>query len=64
MLSGVDQTYVLFAVFHPLRSSLLYLASISIVLPTAAAHVIPASSQQGDWVLSISRVSSVFLLLR
>jgi len=46
-----------------MRSSLLYLAAIGIVLPTAAAHIIPAEHQSPDWVLSISRVAAVVLLL-
>jgi len=46
-----------------LHSSLLYLAAIGIVLPTAAAHVVPKSNQGGDWVLNVSRIASIMLLL-
>ncbi|KAF5842439.1 cation exchanger 1 [Dunaliella salina] len=42
-------------------NSLLYLASIGIVLPTAAAHVVP--SQGENWVLDVSRGVAVLLLL-
>eukprot|EP00200_Dunaliella_tertiolecta_P006436 CAMPEP_0202339146 /NCGR_PEP_ID=MMETSP1126-20121109/1138_1 /ASSEMBLY_ACC=CAM_ASM_000457 /TAXON_ID=3047 /ORGANISM="Dunaliella tertiolecta, Strain CCMP1320" /LENGTH=487 /DNA_ID=CAMNT_0048929665 /DNA_START=111 /DNA_END=1571 /DNA_ORIENTATION=- len=42
-------------------NSLLYLASIGIVLPTAAAHVVP--SQGVNWVLDVSRGVAVLLLL-